>query len=66
MKEKTIVSAVTLFASLASYLYAKQVQKDAVPYVMVGGFVGAMLGEAIAKAFNNHDDNNPNGSLKST
>ena len=47
IKEKTIVSAVTLLSSLATYFYAKQNQKDAIPYMMVGGFVGAVLGEAI-------------------
>ena len=49
MKEKTIVSAVTLLASLGAYFYAKSVQKDAVPYVMIAGVAGALLGEAIAK-----------------
>ena len=51
MKEKTIVSTVTLLASLGAYFYAKSAQKDAVPYVMVAGVAGAMLGEAIAKLF---------------
>jgi uncharacterized membrane protein YfcA len=50
MKEKTIVSAFTLTASMTCYLYAKSVQKDTVPYVMVGGFIGAILGELIAEA----------------
>ncbi len=48
VNEKTIVSGVTLVASLAAYFYAREVQKDAVPYVMVGGFFGALLGETIA------------------
>lgn len=59
MKEKTIVSAVTLIASLASYLYAKNADKDAVPYVMIGGFVGAIIGEAISKTIGGGNDNNP-------
>jgi uncharacterized membrane protein YfcA len=50
MKEKTLVSTLTLISSLASYYYAKTHQKDAVPYVMIGGFVGAWVGELIAKA----------------
>lgn len=57
MKEKTIVSTVTLVSSLVSYFYAKHVEKDAVPYVMIGGFFGAMLGEAIAKAIIKEEDN---------
>lgn len=48
MNEKTIVSTVALATSLATYFYAKEAQKDVVPYVMVGGFIGALLGEAIA------------------
>lgn len=48
INEKTIVSSVTLLASLTAYFYAKTVQKDAVPYVMIGGFIGAMIGEAVS------------------
>ena len=47
MKEKTIVSTLTLFSSLASYWYAKEAQKDAVPFMMIGGFLGAVAGEII-------------------
>lgn len=48
INEKTIVSTVSLAASLATYFYAKEAHKDVVPYVMVGGFIGAILGEAIS------------------
>lgn len=48
INEKTIVSSVTLLASLTAYFYAKTVQKDAVPYVMIGGFIGAMIGEVVS------------------
>lgn len=48
INEKTIVSACTLAASLASYYYAKSAEKDVMPFVMVGGFLGAMVGEAIS------------------
>ena len=47
MKEKTIVSTFTLFTSLASYWYAKEAQKDVVPFMMIGGFLGAVAGEVI-------------------
>ncbi len=50
-KHRAVVSTVTLLASLASYFYAKQTHKDAVPYVMIGGFIGALLGETIAATF---------------
>lgn len=39
----------TLIGSLAAYFYAKHCVKDAVPYVMVGGFIGAVVGEAISE-----------------
>jgi hypothetical protein len=48
LKEKTIVSSITLLTSLAAYFYAKSTAKDAMPYVMVGGFIGALLGETVA------------------
>lgn len=52
MKEKTIVSTTTLAASLLMYFYAKSVQKEAVPYVMIGGFMGAVIGESIVEFIN--------------
>jgi hypothetical protein len=67
INEKTIVSSVTLLASLTTYFYAKVVEKDAVPYVMVGGFIGAIIGEAISgivlkndKDKDNKEDQNKN------
>ena len=52
MKEKTIISTATLATSLLMYFYAKSVQKDAVPYVMIGGFMGAIIGESIIEFIN--------------
>lgn len=49
MKEKTIVSTTTLLSSLLAYWYAKQVGKDSVPYVMMGGFIGSIIGESLAE-----------------
>lgn len=49
MKEKTIVSTVTLLTSLLAYWYSKEAQKDSVPYVMMGGFLGSILGETIVE-----------------
>jgi uncharacterized membrane protein len=57
MKEKTIVSSVVLAASLISYFYAKETHKDPVPHVMIGGFIGAILGEVITAAINKNDKN---------
>ena len=60
INEKTIVSTVSLATSLAAYFYARETNKDVVPYVMVGGFIGAILGEAITGIIitkNKQDDN---------
>ena len=58
MREKTIVSTITLAASLVSYFYAKESDKDAVPYVMIGGFIGAVIGEVIVGAINSSNNQN--------
>ena len=49
MKEKTIVSGITLLTSLLTYWYAREANKDAVPYVMMGGFLGSIIGETIVE-----------------
>ncbi len=48
MQEKTIISAATLLTSLVTYWYARAAGKDAAPLVMLGGFIGSMIGEGIA------------------
>ena len=48
--EKKLVSVFTLLGSLASYYYGKAHSKDAIPYVMIGGFVGAWVGEILSNA----------------
>lgn len=60
MKEKTIVSTMTLFTSLASYWYAKEAQKDTVPFMMIGGFIGAVIGEIIFEKSKDTKDENSN------
>ncbi len=57
-KEKAIVSTVTLAASLASYFYAKSQVKDTVPYMMIGGFIGAVIGEVIAGSIKKSNNQN--------
>ena len=52
IKEKTIVSTATLATSLLMYFYAKTAEKDAVPYVMIGGYMGAVIGESIVEYLN--------------
>ena len=49
LKERTVVSSVTLIASLSAYFYAKSQQKDVMPYIMIAGFAGALIGELVAQ-----------------
>lgn len=51
MKDKTIVSTATLLTSLLAYWYAKTADKDAVPLVMLGGFIGSIVGEHVVEHF---------------
>ena len=51
MKEKTIISTATLLTSLVTYWYAKAAGKDAAPLVMLGAFVGSIIGEGLADHF---------------
>lgn len=45
--ERTVIAATTLLSSLAFYWYAKAKGKSEVPYVMMGGFMGAVLAELV-------------------
>jgi uncharacterized membrane protein YfcA len=47
MNDKTIISTATLLTSLLAYWYAKSAEKDTGPMVMLGGFVGSIIGENI-------------------
>ena len=49
MNEKALVSTFSLIGGLASYYYGKAHSKDPVPYVMIGGYIGAWFGEMLAK-----------------
>lgn len=50
MKERTIVSAFAMLGSLTAYYYAKHHAKDPAPLIMIGGFMGALFGEAVSQA----------------
>ena len=65
MKEKVIVSSFTLITSLTGYFYAKSKEKDVIPYLMVSGFLGAILGEAIAHTVCKDDNINEPKKLQS-
>jgi len=64
MKEKSIVASATLITSLLSYAYAKETGKDAVPFVMVGGFIGSIIGEGIAELIKNNNKTNGNSNTQ--
>ena len=49
MKEKQLVSTFTLIGSLVSYYYGKAHERDVVPYMVIGAFVGGWIGEIIAQ-----------------
>jgi uncharacterized membrane protein YfcA len=44
-RDRTVIATTTLISSLAFYWYAKANGKSEVPYVMIGGFIGAIVGE---------------------
>lgn len=46
-KERSVIATSTLISSLAFYWYAQQNNKPEVPYLLIGGFVGAMLAELV-------------------
>lgn len=57
MNDKAIVSTATLALSLLAYWYAKEAQKDAVPCMLIGGFVGSIVGETLVEKKNNSSNN---------
>lgn len=54
--DRKVIAAMTVITSLAFYWFAKAKGKQETPYVMIGGFLGSILGEAIAE---NIRKNNP-------
>ncbi|MBI2968892.1 MAG: hypothetical protein HYY40_13915 [Bacteroidetes bacterium] len=66
LKEKAIVSSFTLISSLTGFYYAKSNKKEVMPYVMIGGFMGALLGEALAETFCPHEITNSLPSKRQT
>jgi uncharacterized membrane protein YfcA len=55
MKEKTIISGTTLLVSLLSYWYAKAAEKEIAPFIMLGGFIGSIIGENISEQINKNN-----------
>jgi hypothetical protein len=43
---------------MVAYWYSKVAQKDSVPYVMMGGFIGSIIGETIAEKVTKSNNNN--------
>lgn len=61
MNEKTLVSTCTLIGSLAAYYYGKRNHRDVVPYSMIGAFIGAWVGEILAKTINQKEKKETDG-----
>ncbi len=53
-RERTVIATTTLLSSLGFYWYAKAKGKPEVPYVMLGGFVGAVLAELVLLEMHKH------------
>jgi uncharacterized membrane protein YfcA len=58
--DSTISSAVSLFSSLLFYLYARERKIDTGPYVMVGAFVGSLVGDIIVDSLKQQKNECPN------
>jgi uncharacterized BrkB/YihY/UPF0761 family membrane protein len=46
-RERAVLATTTLISSLAFYWFARAKGKPETPYVMLGGFVGAIVAELI-------------------
>jgi hypothetical protein len=57
MKERTMVSFCALLTSLAAYRLARAAKKDATPYLLIGGFSGALIGEMIIAGYKKKKEN---------
>jgi hypothetical protein len=55
MKDKVIVSTITVATTLAFYYYGKTHAKDAVPYLVAGELVGVIMGEILVKTLNKNN-----------
>jgi uncharacterized membrane protein YfcA len=54
--ERTIISGMTLATSLAFYWYARAHDKHEVPFVMIGAFIGSLIGERIVDSIKKEDN----------
>ena len=55
MSRDTAISGIAVASSLLAYYYAKWAGRDRIPLMLIGGFVGAAIGEAIVKQWENED-----------
>lgn len=49
MSEKTVISAATLTGTLAGYYLSGQKEKHRIPFLLIGGFVGTLVGELVVR-----------------
>jgi uncharacterized membrane protein YfcA len=48
MNNRIVVSSTTVAVSLLAYWYARSTNKDVVPVMLIGGFIGSLAGEYLA------------------
>ncbi|MBL4898599.1 MAG: hypothetical protein JKX76_03005 [Colwellia sp.] len=44
-----IISGLSMVGSLSGYYYAKRKGQEYIPALLIGGFIGAVIGEALVK-----------------
>ena len=49
MSDKTVISAATLSGTLAGYYLSRWNEKHRIPFMLIGGFVGTMIGEILVR-----------------
>jgi len=55
-RERTVIATTTLLSSLGFYWYARSKGKSEAPYMMLGGFVGAVLAELVLLEMHKHNE----------
>lgn len=49
MSDKTVISAATLTGTLAGYYLSYRNEKHRIPFLLIGGFLGTIIGEVVVQ-----------------